>query len=496
MRIHADPRLDSGQIEEPVAGDVNQRVHRHFGQQVQRLADIDVGGAEQRLADGLAELVHAVGDGEARRLEEDPPGERQAVAVDAAAGDADDAVSRPHVGPGIDRVERHAPDSGPRQVEARVRHRALDDVAHRGDLAARDGDAGLPRAFREARAHRRQHRGLRALDGDVVDQRDGPRADTDEVVDVHRHAVDADGVVAARHLRDQRLGADPVGADGDSDAAEIEDAREIAEADLDRAEAAVGIRPCGADVADEAGEPRFDGVGVDAGAAVVRAWAFRRRCHALISPSHARGRARASPIGRRPARIAAPSDQAGRPLSSPPIIGRAPARRQQATAGETMSSKTTATPENALSKAEIDERLAAGTLARLASYREDGMIHLTPIWFDWNGEVFRLTLGAGRIHLKNLARDPRVSILIDRDPRVDEGAQGLGAGAWAIMCRGNATLSQNDALIREATVAVLKKALGPEDADKYAEPVMAEGRTIVTITPQDWLTWDYNKADD
>ena len=116
-----------------------------------------------------------------------------------------------------------------------------------------------------------------------------------------------------------------------------------------------------------------------------------------------------------------------------------------------MSSKTTATPENALSKAEIDERLAAGTLARLASYREDGMIHLTPIWFDWNGEVFRLTLGAGRIHLKNLSRDPRVTILIDRDPRVDEGAQGLGAGAWAIMCRGNATLSQNDALIREAT---------------------------------------------
>ncbi len=161
-----------------------------------------------------------------------------------------------------------------------------------------------------------------------------------------------------------------------------------------------------------------------------------------------------------------------------------------------MSSKTTATPENALSKQEIDERLAAGTLARLATYREDGMIHLTPIWFDWTGEVFRLTLGAGRIHLKNLARDPRVSILIDRDPRVDEGAQGLAAGAWAIMCRGNATLSQDEALIREVTVAVLKKALGPEDAEKYADPVMAEGRTIVTIAPQDWLTWDYNKADD
>ena len=156
-----------------------------------------------------------------------------------------------------------------------------------------------------------------------------------------------------------------------------------------------------------------------------------------------------------------------------------------------MSSKTTATPENALSKQEIDKRLASTGLARLASYRADGMIHLTPIWFDWTGKVFRLTLGAGRIHLKNLARDPRVSILIDEDPRLQKG---IGAGAWAIMCRGTAALSRDESLIREVTHAVLVKTLGKADADNYAEPVMAEGRTIVTITPQAWLTWDYNKG--
>ena len=158
-----------------------------------------------------------------------------------------------------------------------------------------------------------------------------------------------------------------------------------------------------------------------------------------------------------------------------------------------MSSKSTATPENALSKEEIDTRLASTALARLASYRADGMIHLTPIWFDWDGEVFRLTLGAGRVHLKNLARDPRVSILVDQDPRLQEG---LGAGAWAIMCRGTAELSREDGLIRTVTHSVLENALGAADAEQYTEPIMAEGRTIVTITPQDWLTWDYNKGDD
>jgi PPOX class probable F420-dependent enzyme len=157
-----------------------------------------------------------------------------------------------------------------------------------------------------------------------------------------------------------------------------------------------------------------------------------------------------------------------------------------------MSSKSTATPENALSKEEIDERLGCTALARLASYRADGMIHLTPIWFDWDGTVFRLTLGAGRVHLKNLARDSRVSILVDQDPRLE---QGLAAGAWAIMCRGSAELSRDEALIRTTTHAVLEKALGSHDAEQYTEPIMAEGRTIVTITPKDWLTWDYNKGD-
>ena len=157
-----------------------------------------------------------------------------------------------------------------------------------------------------------------------------------------------------------------------------------------------------------------------------------------------------------------------------------------------MSSKSTATPENALKKEEVDERLAGRALARLATYREDGMIHLTPIWFTWDGERFRLTLGAGRVHLKNLRRDARVSILIDEDPRVQHG---LGAGAWAIMARGTAELSQDAELIRTVTGDVLTRALGSEDADRYLEPIMAEGRTIVTITPSAWLTWDYNKGE-
>ena len=157
-----------------------------------------------------------------------------------------------------------------------------------------------------------------------------------------------------------------------------------------------------------------------------------------------------------------------------------------------MSSKSTATPENALTSEEVDARLAGRALARFATYRQDGMIHLTPIWFSWDGTRFRMTLGAGRVHLKNLSRDSRATILIDEDPRIE---QGLAAGAWAIMARGRAELSQDPDLIREVTLDVLSRALGGDDAQTYLEPIMAEGRTVVTLEPSDWLTWDYNKVD-
>jgi PPOX class probable F420-dependent enzyme len=157
-----------------------------------------------------------------------------------------------------------------------------------------------------------------------------------------------------------------------------------------------------------------------------------------------------------------------------------------------MSSKSTATPENAMTREEIDARLASTAGAHLATLRADGMIHLTPIWFDWDGSVFRLSLGAGRVHLKNLAADPRVTILVDEDPRLQHG---LAAGAWAIECRGTAKLSNDEELIEEVTRHCLVKALGPADADVYTRPLMAEGRTVVTITPETWHTWDYNKVD-
>jgi PPOX class probable F420-dependent enzyme len=159
-----------------------------------------------------------------------------------------------------------------------------------------------------------------------------------------------------------------------------------------------------------------------------------------------------------------------------------------------VSSKSTATKENALSNEERDAYLARLLMGRMATQRPDGWAHVTPIWYLWEPEngVFRHTLGAGRKHLRHLRQNPKVTLCIDEDLRLDGG---LEAGAWAITVRGHAELSRDEDLIRDVTERALVRYLGP-DAAAYTEPIMAEGRTIVTVTPHEWVTWDYRKGDD
>jgi PPOX class probable F420-dependent enzyme len=161
-----------------------------------------------------------------------------------------------------------------------------------------------------------------------------------------------------------------------------------------------------------------------------------------------------------------------------------------------MSGKTTATSENALTKQEIDARLAHATVARIATTCADGATHLTPVWFLWDGKRFTLSFGASRLHVRNLRREPRISLVVDDDPRP---VAGLEAGAWAISVRGRAELSDDGELITRTALALMTKALGaeavrtPQTAD-YLRQAKAEGRVIATVTPERWLTWDYNKA--
>jgi PPOX class probable F420-dependent enzyme len=157
----------------------------------------------------------------------------------------------------------------------------------------------------------------------------------------------------------------------------------------------------------------------------------------------------------------------------------------------TLLNRLTATKENALTEAEREAFLTDLRIGRLATMREDGWPHVTPIWYVWDDGRFVLTLGKSRRHLRNIARDPKVTLCVDEDPRTTD----LSKSPRAVVCFGLATLHEDEPTAREFTAKVVPRyvppaARGPE----LDELIWFEGRVGVEITPQRWLAWDQGKG--
>ncbi|WP_433525238.1 pyridoxamine 5'-phosphate oxidase family protein [Nocardia pseudovaccinii] len=69
----------------------------------------------------------------------------------------------------------------------------------------------------------------------------------------------------------------------------------------------------------------------------------------------------------------------------------------------------------ALRRAEIAGLLASDIVAHLATIDAAGYPHVTPMWFLWDQQAFRLTSWAGRPHLRRILANPRVGLVIDRE---------------------------------------------------------------------------------
>lgn len=156
----------------------------------------------------------------------------------------------------------------------------------------------------------------------------------------------------------------------------------------------------------------------------------------------------------------------------------------------TLLNRTTATRENALTEDERNAFLAEKRIGRLATLREDGWPHVTPIWYAWEDGRFLLTLGNSRRHLRNIASDPHVTLCVDEDLRVTDPTQ----PPRSVVCFGLATLVEDEQAVRAATTKVLGRYLGDVSGPEFEELAWFEGRTLVEITPVRWLAWDQGKG--
>src|SRR5579859_2136540 len=67
------------------------------------------------------------------------------------------------------------------------------------------------------------------------------------------------------------------------------------------------------------------------------------------------------------------------------------------------------------------ELLGRDLVLHLVTLRRDGAPRITPLWFIYEDYAFHMTSGAGKPHLRDLARDPRCAVIVgaEIDPAPD-----------------------------------------------------------------------------
>jgi PPOX class probable F420-dependent enzyme len=65
-----------------------------------------------------------------------------------------------------------------------------------------------------------------------------------------------------------------------------------------------------------------------------------------------------------------------------------------------------------LSVADLGDLLEQPLVATLATYRKNGEVLLSPIWFEWRDGGFNLIVGRKDFKTQHLRRDPRASVAV------------------------------------------------------------------------------------
>ena len=95
---------------------------------------------------------------------------------------------------------------------------------------------------------------------------------------------------------------------------------------------------------------------------------------------------------------------------------------------------------------ELQDLLDKKALAHLATIMPDGSPQVTPVWFDYDGEHFRINSARGRRKDRNMRRDPRVALSIV-DPESPEHSLCVRGTVVAITTEG--ALAHMDTLARK-----------------------------------------------
>ena len=153
--------------------------------------------------------------------------------------------------------------------------------------------------------------------------------------------------------------------------------------------------------------------------------------------------------------------------------------------------------ELGLTDAEVDELMSTTWNMRVATMGPHDRINLTPLWFGWGGGNVYFDCRGQKI--TNLRRNPRATILVDRNERFPE-LQG-------VMFQGTAhVLEDADAEAADPHLEGVRWQMGTKYAGGHGEPAPPAGERVrnpatargrgwrwVVFTPARAVSWDNTK---
>jgi PPOX class probable F420-dependent enzyme len=63
--------------------------------------------------------------------------------------------------------------------------------------------------------------------------------------------------------------------------------------------------------------------------------------------------------------------------------------------------------------AHVDQRLREEPIIWFTTVRPDGRPHTVPVWFLWDGETFLIFSQPGNLKIRNLQRNPHITLALD-----------------------------------------------------------------------------------
>ncbi|HZS86177.1 MAG TPA: PPOX class F420-dependent oxidoreductase [Chloroflexota bacterium] len=121
-------------------------------------------------------------------------------------------------------------------------------------------------------------------------------------------------------------------------------------------------------------------------------------------------------------------------------------------------------------------------LAKLATINADGTPHLAPIWYLYDGRHLLMATRPDSRKVRNIRRDPRVTVCIDRPTPPYAG----------VLVQGTAALEQ--VAYQDLAVPLAVRYLGQDAGELIGARYAREDLMTIRVTIDRLQSWDYGAA--